>query len=143
MWLVSACCLLSASAQVILWMAPSPLHKQPASYIWITTLLVGEVVHEFSCFVCYVELNIQHQLMPFGCFHFTQRISLPHSWLPTTPTPIVVFVVLVYYVSKMVNNSDSYSFNSWCIDRLWIAIELWPIACKHLLSFQRCNTSNN
>ena len=32
----------------------------------------------------------------------------------------------------MAVNLASYSFNSWCIDRLGIAIELWRIVCKHL-----------
>ena len=45
-------------------------------------------------------------------------------------------------LSKMVGNSGSYSFNSWSIDRLWIALELWWIACKHSFSFLRYNTSN-
>ena len=46
-------------------------------------------------------------------------------------------------LTKMAGNSASYSPNSWCIDRLQIAIESWEISCKHLLPFLSYNTSNN
>ena len=46
-------------------------------------------------------------------------------------------------LSKMMGNSASYSFNSLCIDSLWMAIEPWLIACKHLFAFLRYNTSKS
>ena len=63
---------------------------------------------------------------------------------PTHPAGmLVVLTTPVKNLSKMAGYSASYSFNSWCIGRVSIAIESWRISCKHLFSFSRYNTSNN
>ena len=56
----------------------------------------------------------------------------PHHPPPFTPVEVLVVLAMPIKRSKMMCNSASYPFNSWCIERLWIAIELWWIACKHL-----------
>ena len=72
LWLVNGPCQTSMSARVIFeWLRISP--GQGASQLLITTRLAGNVGHGFSYFVCYVE----HQLMPFGCLYYTQRICPP------------------------------------------------------------------
>ena len=88
-----------------------------------------------------------HQWTSFGCFQCGRSLCLLlRGSLPLPPsTPIEILVALATPAKnfKMAGNSVSYPFNSWCMDRLWIAIESWKIACKHLFSFLRYNTLNN
>ena len=124
-------------------MASSPLDKQPAGYKlphnWLVRLDTDLAV------LCVMWSRNYHQLMPFDCFQFAHTINLPLHGSPPPPTlhPYRSACVANKKLSKLAGNSASYPFNSLCIDRLWIAIELWQIACKHLFSFPRYNTSNN
>ena len=94
------------------------------------------------CVICGVENGTN------WCNLIYTEDLLATSWLPTPP-PLHPYRsacgigVACNNLSKMAGNSASHSFNYLCIDRLWIAIELWQIVCKHLFSFLRYNNSNN
>ena len=81
-----------------------------------------------SCFVCYVELQIA-QPNAIWLFSVCMKDYPATMWLPTTPTlhphkSACGIGVVSKKLSKMAGSSASYSFNSWCIDRLWIAIDI-------------------
>ena len=126
-----------------LYMAISLLDKQTASYNSPHYWLMGWVMHLAT--VCDMWNWEWYQLMSIGIFQCGCSLYLPSCGSPPPPTPIGVLVVLAILVklSKMAANSFSYPFNSWCIGRLWIIIESWWIACKHLFSFPGYNTLYN
>ena len=111
-------------------MAASPLYKQTGGcnsphkwLIWILLLCMicwavngtnGSHFDIFSVYICSLDLPL------YG----SHRLQLS--------TPIGMYCGIGYAsknLYKMVGNSASYPFNSWCIGRLWRAIELWRIAC--------------
>ena len=72
-------------------------------------------------FVCYMELKI----VPFGCFHFT----ILDSFLLATPIPQALL-----YGWRIGGGGEPRGGGQ---------SSVWRIACKHLFSFPRYNTSNN
>ena len=73
--------------------------------------------------LCVMWNQKQHQLMPSGCFQFTQTFNPPLCGSP--PLPVLHpcrstcgIGVASKKLSKMVGNSASYPFNSLCMDRL-------------------------
>ena len=80
----------------------------------------------------------------FGCFQCGRSLKLCPLLCGSSPPPTLQpcrSACGIGYagknLSEMVGNPASYLFNSWCIDRLWIAIPSWWIVCKHLFSFPR------
>ena len=80
---------------------------------------------------------------------FSLDVAFARHFLSICPPPcssptgvLVILATPVKILYKMVGNSARYTPNSWLIDRLWIAIELWQISYKHLFSFSSYNTSS-
>ena len=104
-----------------LWMVPSLLDKHSTGYKsshcphnWLVRLI----------------MDIALQLMPFDCFYFTCSLNPPFHGSPPLPPPYrsaCGIGVASKTLSKMADNSASYSFNSLCIDRLCTATEPWQM----------------
>ena len=116
-----------------LYMAPSPLDKQTASC---------DSLHNWPMSWA-MDLK-WHQCMLFGCSQCWRSLGLPLCG--SLPYPYRSACDIGYSVETLEWQEiqlASYPFISWCIGRLWIAIESWWIACKYLFSFLRYKTSNN
>ena len=116
--------------------SPEQSDSQPASqpHNWLVGLVIDLAA------LCNVWRWKWYQLMLFDCFQFYRAIArhfvASHKPLPPpTPNAVWVLVVLatsVKELSKMVDNSASYPFNSWHTDELWITwncVELHVINC--------------
>ena len=112
-------------------MALSPLDKQTASCnlprAWLMNLAM-------DCVICRSEngTNGCHLVLFSVDVAFTLHLVAPHHPLLSNPIGVLIVLAMPVKVAQL----STYPFNSWCIDRVWIAIELWQIAYKHLFSSQ-------
>ena len=100
---------------------------------------VGMDLATYFCVICGVENGINWWQL--AVFSFDRGLAC-HFMAPNPLHPYRSACGISYASKQLAGNSATYPFNSWSIDRLWIATELWQIACKHLFSFPRYNTSN-
>ena len=128
LWLVCDFCQTSTNGHVVFKWLYLPLRSRQPAVIYQTTdwwwALAWPWI-KLLCVICGGENGIN------GCYLAVQ----PHS-------SAVGISNISNKISKMVGNMVSHQLNSWWIEGLGIATELWQISCNHLVFFPS-DISNN
>ena len=70
-----------------------------------------------------------------GVFHTATWLPILYPYIRTCGIGYVS-KKLSKVVGNLASYVRSYSFNSWSVDRAWIATELWGVTCKYLFFLQ-------